>query len=235
MASVGIVLALAGANSAGQESKRDGMDHLQGPRVESYEGKSLNEWMASLGHRDPQIRGDACYALAAFGPRAKPALPALIRALRDQDGWVRWTAAHAIGAIGPEAVAAVPALTKALQDHDESVRRHVACSLGHIGPEAKSAVPALIWLLDDEVFDVRAYAAVALGDIGREPNCAVPALASALKKEKTPCRRFGSMAFYSNRDVHLATLSQNGGSQSSRGWTLRVAVCVCAHERNAIH
>jgi HEAT repeat protein len=74
-------------------------------------------------------------------------------------------------------------------------------------------VPALIRLLKDKESDVRAYAAWALWHIARKSKTAVPALASALKKEKTPCRRFGSMAFYTNWDVMrtiAASLSRFG-------------------------
>jgi HEAT repeats/PBS lyase HEAT-like repeat len=200
LATLVTVLALAGTARAGEGPKGEGKSNAEGHREESYKGKSLNEWVQTLGHGDPDVRGEACHALAAFGPRARPALAALIGALEDPDRWVRWSAAHAIGEIGPVAVSAVPALIKALQDQDKAVRYQAASSLGQFGPGAKLAVPALIRVLDDKESDVRAYAARALGDIGREPGVVVPALASALKQEKTPCRRFGSMALFAHRD-----------------------------------
>ena len=52
-------------------------------------------------------------ALDNMGPLAAPAVPALIRALRDPDAKVRPWAARALGSIGPAAEAAVPALQKA--------------------------------------------------------------------------------------------------------------------------
>src|SRR5947209_6552725 len=68
--------------------------------------------MRALRDRRPRIRDDACSTIAAFGPRAKPALPALIRAWGDKDRWVRAMAARARGAIGPAAASAVRALSR---------------------------------------------------------------------------------------------------------------------------
>jgi HEAT repeat protein len=52
-------------------------------------------------------------ALDNMGPLAAPAVPALVKALRDPDANVRPWAARALGNIGPAAEAAVPALPKA--------------------------------------------------------------------------------------------------------------------------
>jgi HEAT repeat protein len=164
-------------------------------------GKSVTELIEALKHGEAEVRADACQALAALSPKARPALRALIDTLADRDRFVRWSAAYAIGAMGPDAVQAVPKLIKALGDRDETVRLWTAYSIGKIGPNARSAVPSLIRLLKDKESDVRAYAAIALGDIGRQPAVVVPALAAALQSEVMPCRYFGSMAFYTNRDV----------------------------------
>ena len=201
MVSLSAILALAAAARSSEEPKIKGQAAIQRNRIASYEGKSLNEWIQTLSHRDADVRDSACHALGALGPDAKTAVPALIATLRDQDRYVRRSAAHAIGQIGPAVVSAVPALMKGLRDQEESVRRWAASSLGKIGPEAKPAVPALLQLLDDKEPDVLAYAAWALADIGKEPELVVAALAAALKTEKTPCRRFGAMASYAKRDV----------------------------------
>lgn len=110
--------------------------------------------------RDKDAKGAAYKALAKIG---KPAVPALIAALKDKDNWVRESASMALGTIGHDAKAAVPTLAEALKDKDFGVRLMAAAALGLIGPAAKAAVPALIgvWMDDDEEA-VRAPTAQAL-------------------------------------------------------------------------
>ncbi len=56
-----------------------------------------------------------------------PAVPALIKALKDKDSYMRQVTARALGEIGNDA--AVPALNKALKDKDDDVRQAVAEAL----------------------------------------------------------------------------------------------------------
>jgi len=201
VASLVLLVALTGAFCRSDEPP--GQTHTDSRKNETEPGseKSIRELVEDLKHPNDEIRANACHALAALGPKARPALNALIETLGDKEAYVRWSAAHAIGALGPEAKTAVPKLIAALRDQDVAVRRWAAHAIGKIGPDAKAAVPSLIGLLKDQDSDVRAYAAIALGDIGREAGVVVPALAAALKNEETPCRYFGSMAFYGNWDV----------------------------------
>ncbi|MEM3071821.1 MAG: HEAT repeat domain-containing protein, partial [Candidatus Anstonellales archaeon] len=65
----------------------------------------------------------------------KPAVPALIDALKDENWDVRYRAAKALGEIaekGGDCSAAVPALIDALKDNDWSVRYRAAKALGKI-------------------------------------------------------------------------------------------------------
>jgi HEAT repeat protein len=180
----------------------------QTSQAEAKAGKTIEEFISDLHHPNYEIRADACRALAELGPKALPALPTLIETLSDQNEHVRFSAAGAIAEIGPEAAAAVPGLIKALRDPDSYVCQWAARSLGCIGAKAKPAIPALIELLNNNDKDVesdsRAYAADALSHIGQEPDISLPTLAEALKRLETRCRRFGSMAFYANRDLHRA-------------------------------
>ena len=82
--------------------------------------------------------------LAKLGP---PAVPELIRALRDSNWWVRWVAARALGDIGD--ARAVGPLIAALKDEDRDVRYGVAAALGKLG-DAR-AVGALIAALKDDL------------------------------------------------------------------------------------
>ena len=178
-------------------------------RMESLVVVLLRELLDDLRSSDREVRVQACNDLEKLGPKALPALAALAKALGDPYLWVRSSAARALGAIGPAAATAVPELVKALRDPDEHVRLWAVYSLGRIGPKAKSAVPALLEKLNDDGdrgdrTDLLAWTANTLGEIGAEPEIVVPALAAALKREKTPSRRFGSMAFYATHDRHRA-------------------------------
>jgi len=82
---------------------------------------------------------------------AKPALPQLIAALRDEDLVVRMTVGLALGNFGKDAKPAIRALIEAGNDRVgdwvsvplRDMRRAMAWALGEIGPEAKGALPAL--------------------------------------------------------------------------------------------
>jgi HEAT repeat protein len=135
---------------------------------------------------DPATRARAAGQLAVMGPRAHPAIGALIDALADTNPEVRHKAAAALGEIGPEAGAAVSALATALRDEDELVRRRAALALGELGLEAVSAVPQLIRSLRDPSPSVRRWAAATLGEIS--PQEAAPALVEALGEEDVRTR-----------------------------------------------
>ena len=124
-------------------------------------------------------------ALEKFGP---PAIPALIKLLKNTDTNVRHAAVQALGRIGPEAKAAVPALTELLKDKNDQVRQAAAQSLGNVGPEAGVAVPALTELLKAKDKWDRQAAARALGDIGAGASTAVPALTELLNDKDDQVR-----------------------------------------------
>ena len=138
----------------------------------------------------------AIRALGSFRGDAAPAVPELVRALRDDDLRVRWFAAEALAMIGPKANAAVPALIEALGSggvaegagdlggaedegqgmEDGPIRLMAAVALGRIASEPKEAVPALIRAASDPDSRVRAEAARSLMAIGGEPVAILPVL-----------------------------------------------------------
>ena len=125
--------------------------------------------------------------LGELGPTAKPAVPALIRALR---GAARKSAAAALGEIGPAAKSAVPALTAAVAD--PAMRTIAIRALGGIGPEARPAVPTLIAVASSSV-EARAEVIEALGRIGHATNGALGLLLQALQS-RTPGLRSWAIA-----------------------------------------
>src|SRR5215470_9610936 len=85
----------------------------------------------------PQTRNAAAYQLAHMGPKAAPAVPALIEALKDPAASVRYPAAIALREIGPAAKAAIPALKKvAEEDPNDEVAAEAKQALRHIDPNA---------------------------------------------------------------------------------------------------
>ncbi len=121
-------------------------------------------------------------ALAAIGPAAKSAVPALLREFKaTKDKRYRSQIAEALGNIGPAAKAAIPALVDAIQGGPDETDSSMIDALGQIGPEAKSAVPILIKLAKNRSnYDHQMRAMQALGRIGPAAKDAVPILLGEL-------------------------------------------------------
>ena len=111
-------------------------------------------------------RDSAAEVLGDMGLDAQEAVPALMRAVRDESDAVRSHAAEALGTTGQLSASAVPALITALQDAEESVRRNAVFALAQLGPHARDAVRALQNVLFDKNRYVRGDAAHALHRIG---------------------------------------------------------------------
>src|SRR5208282_3852817 len=91
-----------------------------------------------------EARLAAVGALEMMGQAARPAVPALVRALGDPSPFMRWAAARTLGKLGPIDVSVtVPALVRLLCDRDFDVVLAGATALARYGPAAKDAVPAL--------------------------------------------------------------------------------------------
>ena len=144
---------------------------------------AVPQLIEALADKNPRTRGHAALALAHMRPKAKEALPALIRLLGQERAATERAAdrrfickyvALAIGVIGPDARTAVPELISALDDEDGWVRRAAIIALQRIGPDAHDAVPALRKSLEDSFTDTSVInsqlAAGALNKIDRAPS-----------------------------------------------------------------
>jgi HEAT repeat protein len=113
----------------------------------------------------PDVRRRVADAISDSPPPATQAVPALVRALKDEDARVRRNAAASLGVIlhasspargaetrdrdDPEIAVAVTALADALRDDDDNARVNALEASGMMGPAAKSAGPALLDALKD--------------------------------------------------------------------------------------
>jgi hypothetical protein len=95
--------------------------------------------------RAEQRRKSAVFELGEYGPAARTAVPALLRALNGDDDAVREGAASSLGNIRSEPETVIPALTRCL--YDDSVNESAAYALGEFGPAAEAAVPQLVVML----------------------------------------------------------------------------------------
>lgn len=184
-------------------------------------GQDVNAAIARLQNGKDADKVAAAVTLADLGPKAEPAVPALITALQGKNEDVRlncalalgrigapavkplgallagdrssdrFYAVWALGMIGPAAKETAPAVVKLLADRDEHVRRKAAFALGRIGPEPQAAIGPLIGLLADANGDVRQSASEALARFGAQ---GVPALIDALKSDSPALQREAARA-----------------------------------------
>src|SRR5262249_30343807 len=132
---------------------------------------------------DPsERRNDESPAMAALRKIGKPAVPALVEALRDPMMLVRWQAAMTLAGIGPEAKEALPTLQMAL---DEEFKRTeispdgvgaAALAIVQLGGDSAPAVAKVVELLKAESEQVRYGVVRLLARFGRKGASAVTAI-----------------------------------------------------------
>jgi HEAT repeat protein len=145
---------------------------------------------------DAAYRREVEFTLAAIGPGAKAAVPALIERLTDEkeDPHVRYTAIYALGKIGPAASAAIDPLRKNFASDDKFLKIASVWALLHIQPEDKPlqvmAIPLLIKALEETDKDlVRQEVSAALGAIGAPAKAAIPMLEKTAQETESPVVR----------------------------------------------
>lgn len=120
----------------------------------------------TLQHQSAVARADAATILGDIALAAEMAVPALIKAAKDEDEQVRRRACEALGTVAQHSSVAAPVLIDALVDESVSVRTAATFALCRLGPHGAEAVSALERVLDDENRYVRADALYALECIG---------------------------------------------------------------------
>jgi HEAT repeat protein len=143
------------------------------------------------------------------------AVPALMKALKDEDENFRIMIIAALGEIGSQAAPAVPLLNELLiKDTSSDVRSMIVHALREI---SKARVTVLITNLKSKDWRVRSQAADTLGQIGIEAKDAVPALTTALEDKVQSVRSSAADALYKinsakprKKDVHSVFTDQIG-------------------------
>lgn len=128
------------------------------------------------------VRNRAYLLLKNLGPIAKPAVPQLIRLLKNSDLEVCARAAEILGGMGPDAQHAVPILITILNHSDSSVRNSAGTALGRIGPCTPTAVPALVAAMQQRRISYLT-AVPALSRLGYRAKEAVPPLSDLVQAE----------------------------------------------------
>lgn len=99
--------------------------------------KALPQLSRGLTAKDEGLRAKTCSLIAPHGDEAKPAVGALIKALRDKQPKVRVAAADALGKIGKVALPSISALIKMLSDKEAGPAKAAADALKALSKVAK--------------------------------------------------------------------------------------------------
>jgi hypothetical protein len=144
--------------------------------VESDESPHFVGW----GNGDPKevvLLGDALRAdesrdriaaaeeLAHLGGEARPAIPALRRALGDDNPSVAQAVARALLLVDPEDRQGMETLVACLKNARTDVRANAATTLARAGLRARGALPELLRAVGDDDGEVRGAVASALGQL----------------------------------------------------------------------
>jgi HEAT repeat protein len=172
----------------------------------SQNGKYLSQWIDQLADPDDDTRREAVDQLGNLNALARPALPDLVRVMRqDQDERIRSMAAFSVYKIasdmkrhGDRATEALDGLIAALQDEKALVRMNATLGLGTLGADAQKALPQLqagIKRQDNDVrvlwftTSIREQMIVTLGLIGPDAKEAVGLLEEMLRDPEPSMRR----------------------------------------------
>jgi HEAT repeat protein len=182
---------------------------------------SIDELIDKLGSTSTVERNGAAEALGRLG---EPAVPALIKVLKDDDASIRRYAALALARIGPQAALAVPALIERLDDSDLFVLQNTLFAFKQIGPAAEPAVGAIQSTLQQPAVSIRRSAVESLGAIGR---AGMPSLLEALRDDDRGVRVDASLQLIRIDPQCCAALPVlcegfTGGDQETRDKVLRV-------------
>jgi HEAT repeat protein len=143
--------------------------------------ESLALFSGLISDPSDRVQSLALGVLKEFGPKAAPAVPALIGLLQGRKD-VPGEAMRLLAAIGPTAQAAVPGLRLLLHSEDEYTVINAAEALWKINGEADEAMPILVNLLRSRGPGTGAAVSGVFYTMGPAARAAVPALLEALRE-----------------------------------------------------
>lgn len=132
-----------------------------------------------------ETRPNVYYALLAYGPQAKDALPAILAFSRDAKGSVLPAALAAVSSIEPEGHHFFSLLFAALHDPNPYVRSSSLNYFSREGGGLAEALPALVVLFKVDG-NLRNRIAHAFGNMGAEAKPVVPMLLELIGDVETP-------------------------------------------------
>lgn len=138
----------------------------------------LPAMIQAISDKNLTIRANTIHAVARLKTDGRPAIPALIAAMRDPVNdttaglfhhTIQEGAASVLGVVSKDTAEAVPALTAALtEDTSDRVKTAAARSLGQIGDPAKGTIPKLYELLKHKNRFIREESNIALRALGEK-------------------------------------------------------------------
>lgn len=112
--------------------------------------KKVQALLQQLKSDDAEQRQKAIEECGKLGPYAKPAIPTLVKLLKDDESSVKYAAARALGKTKmayPSAV--IGGLTRALKDSDAQMRIEAVRAISQMGMAALATVGVLRTMLKD--------------------------------------------------------------------------------------
>ncbi len=148
------------------------------PPPEKIGGKTLEQWIKEITHRDPGVRETAVRAVPYFGEPAVAATPELLKVLgNDPDAACRVYAAISLSGLAEDlkdkaAADAIRVLINEAENCPQAiVRLHAVWALGSFGPKAAAAIPVLVKRVHDpNSWELRQAALISLAAVAKDKN-----------------------------------------------------------------
>jgi HEAT repeat protein len=153
---------------------------------------TVEAMIAGLNDPDFRVRLVSIDVLEIRGGAAAPAIPALVKALRDPNKFVRWAAARTLGKLAPRSGdEVIPALLRMLDDREDmGVRITAAKAIKEYGnkssPAVKMAVPYLARVINRGDKEYIIAIMETIQGIGTDARPALPAVAWILRNRELP-------------------------------------------------
>ena len=149
----------------------------------------VDDLIKDLSSGDKAKRREAARSLSFLGPKAKAAVPALVKGLDDDEEQVFFWSVTALAKIGPDAQEATPELIDRLRRSPRRYKDQIQVRIIHALTQIGSpAIPKLSEALSSNDKSIRYGAAIVLGNLGPDAQEAAPKLFDLLKDETEKIR-----------------------------------------------